>query len=155
MANQLNSCVCALANSLTGAPRNALISMLQTLKALLTVAKTQAALVNVDWANQSKLYGLQFALQAYQTTAQPYIAPIKGVKNMLTPFIDCDVNQTVMRILNQIELDMLAPVKELQQEIMALENEIDSQDRKIKWFQDQINFIDDFVETIQNGCTTP
>ena len=155
MANQLNNCLCALVNALTASSRNSFIAMLQTIKTLLVVAKAQAELYNVDWANQSKLYGFQFALQAYQLYAQPYVTPIQGIKGMLMPFIDCDVNQTIMRLLNMVEKELNAPVNELNQQIMALQNEIDMQDRRIQWFDDNIRLIEDFIETIQNGCVAP
>jgi len=154
MANQLNSCVCALVNSISKTERDVLISMLQSIKALLLVMKSQEELVNINWSDQLKLTKLQLTLQAYQTAAQPVVVPIQGIKNLLLPWIDCDVNQTAMNILNKIEKDLLSPVEELQNEIAALQNEMDQQEKKQLWYTSVINFLDDFITKMDEGCVS-
>lgn len=155
MANQLNSCVCALVNSISKVERDVLISMLQSIKALFLVMKSQEELVNINWSDQLKLTKLELTLQAYQTAAQPVVVPIQGIKNLILPWIDCDVNQTAMNILNKIEKDLIAPIEELQNEIAALQNEIDQQEKKQLWYTNVINFLDDFITKMDEGCVAP
>lgn len=152
MANQLNPCVCALVNSISKVERDLLVVMIQQIKALFLVMKSQEELVNINWSDQLKLTKLQLTLQAYETIAQPAVTPIKGIKRLILPWIDCTVNQTVMELLNHIEKKLLDPVEELQTEIAALENEIDQQEKKQLWYDSVINFLDDFSDMLDKGC---
>ncbi len=152
MAN-LNNCVCALFATMTTPQKNQMKSMLQIVKALLMMAKSQAEMYNVNYADLLTLAVLKLESSVLHAALDPVIGPILAVRKFVEPWVDCDPNQTLMESLKFASDVLMGPTKALDEDIAILQNQIDQQDRHIQFLDNKINMFDDYINMLDNICS--
>ena len=143
------ACVCSWISILGDGPKQNLKDFIVAARAIIESYKAVWLLVNTDWQDILKKEALEVTLALYQSITDPIEAPLNYLVSQTAPFADCPPLATLNNTMRQIANTVLAPVRELEEEINDYIEAIEINQNKSEFFDNLISVLDDIEDAIE------